>query len=257
MKFQQVDPKTLPVESLEDPTHTLPEKTTRKGRPKFTTGAVKAKEDPVLYPGAKRKHPLAECEKCPLYPQKSAPSILPSDAVCGVLSRSPGKHDTSVGKPFAGPSGRILDGLLMMNGIKREKVAVTNVVLCQADKIPDAAVRACRPRLKAEISGISNLILCGAEAASEVIGDGGVYKLRGIKHSLSDGRTATVTFNPAAALHNESVFPDLSLDFARAFRNPAPFSPPKVIWADDIETCRDFAKRIMEYPFLSCDIEAT
>jgi hypothetical protein len=95
-----------------------------------------------------RKHPLAECEDCPLLENRFCPSSGPKDAKVAFVSRSPGKHDVIAKRPFAGPSGRVLDNLLRRHGVNRGDVLTTNVVLCQSDDPPLAAIKACNPVLK-------------------------------------------------------------------------------------------------------------
>lgn len=45
-----------------------------------------------------------------------------------VVGEAPGARENGEGKPFVGPSGRVLDQLLELAGLKRETVFVTNVV---------------------------------------------------------------------------------------------------------------------------------
>src|SRR6266576_6299791 len=78
----------------------------------------------------KRKHPLAECEKCPLFDQPSAPTVGPLDAKLVVVSRSPGINEVKTHVPFSAPSGKVLNHLLEQNGVKRGDTLLTNVVLC-------------------------------------------------------------------------------------------------------------------------------
>src|SRR5262245_27009799 len=99
-----------------------------------------------------RKHPLAECEKCPLAKRPCAPSLIPKTPKFAIVSRSPGYYESMAGKPFSGPSGKVLDHLLKMNGVTRAEGLVTNTVLCSHDgkDVPPEAIRACAPRLAKE-----------------------------------------------------------------------------------------------------------
>ena len=45
-----------------------------------------------------------------------------------VVGEAPGAHENGEGKPFVGPSGRILEDLMALAGIKRSDCFITNVV---------------------------------------------------------------------------------------------------------------------------------
>jgi uracil-DNA glycosylase family 4 len=210
-----------------------------------------------------RKHPLAECEKCPLYNRAAAPSQIPtgSKARAAIVSRSPGFHDGMAGKPFAGPSGKVLDHLLHRNGVKREECLVTNVVLCQPKdgaKVPKEAVEACSKRLRHEIdeSGTRLIVAAGAEAVASVLGKGTIDGYRG-RRIDRDGRTVVATNNPALVLRDDSTFPNLVKDFARAF-NPKPQpTMPKVVLIEGVEDAkRALATLLSKSDTLACDIES-
>src|SRR5687767_8657687 len=101
----------------------------------------------------RRKHPLAKCEECPLAKAPCAPSSGPLDAKIAIVSRSPGYHESMSGKPFSGMSGKVLNHLLEEQGVSRNEVLATNVVLCYTDKPTKEAIEACSPRLAAELEG--------------------------------------------------------------------------------------------------------
>src|SRR3954447_25895061 len=102
-----------------------------------------------------RKAPGAVCEKCPIYNKRVAHTTGPKDAKIAVVSRSPGYKEAITGKSFSGPSGRVLYHLLVKQGVKREEILTTNVVLGQSEGPEDPnwnmAVACCAPRLEIEI----------------------------------------------------------------------------------------------------------
>ncbi len=161
--------------------------------------------DGILFPDAIRKHKLAECEKCPLYPQRSAPTCGPSpeEARVAFVSRSPGQYDVAIGKPFANPrgAGAVLDHLLARYRIKREDVLTTNVVLCRSDDPPKEAIAACKPRLEAEIANCQLVILGGTEATSSLTRYRAVFTARPFVHNRKSStgvqQRVIVTNNPA------------------------------------------------------------
>lgn len=166
-----------------------------------------------------RKHPLAICEDCPLYDKAFVPSTGPKAATVAVISRSPGWYEAQKGRPFAGQSGQLLDALLEGYDHKRSKTRVTNVVMCECEEVPLAAMNACRPRLLAEVAEAQTIIACGAEAALATTGHKEVVKRRGYDHEpVPDmaGKRVIVTYNPAAAIRNDAVWPDIVRDFKLA-----------------------------------------
>ena len=208
-----------------------------------------------------RKHPLAECETCPLASapcvKTKKPTQLPVRGA--VVSRSPGKPEVMAGEPFASQygSGKILDYLFGMNGVKREQVLLTNIVLCVAPDgaIPPEAIKACAPRLHSEIDGIDTIVAAGSEAVKLLIGRGSVGRYRGYRHSI-DGRSVVATNNPAIVLHDDSKFPDLKRDFQRAF-NPLP--PPRLPIIEVIEDAReadDILGVLRDTEYIAVDIES-
>lgn len=186
-----------------------------------------------------RKHPLAKCEECPLFPyDQCAPSQLPTGkAKAAIVSRSPGRHDVQRGGPFTGPSGPVLDHLLKQNGIEREELLITNVVLCSPieGKVPPTAIEACAPRLKDELAGIDLIVAAGTEACASLIGRGSIDSLRGYRIARGN-RTVVATNNPALVLRDDSTFPNLVKDFKRAFHPIPEPKMPKVELIEDAET---------------------
>jgi len=108
----------------------------------------------------------------------------PRRAAVMVVGEQPGDQEDQAGRPFVGPSGRLLDRALDAAGIDRDTVYVTNTVKHfkwerggrggrRIHKTPNAAeVTACRPWLEVEIALVRpRLIVClGATAAQALLG---------------------------------------------------------------------------------------
>jgi len=203
-----------------------------------------------------RKHPLAICEECPLRDEPCAPTTGPKDAKLAVVSRSPGYHEAQAGKPFSGPAGKLLNHLLKENGVERSDVLTTNVVLCYTDNPTREAIAACKPRLESELQNADTIIACGAESSKALAGVS-VSKGRGYSHKYGEARLV-VTNNPAAALRDDSTFPNLVTDFRRAI-NPTPPTPfPTVRWTDDRNEAVDWLDRLdTGVTTFAVDIEST
>lgn len=220
------------------------------------TDALSYLDGDVLDVQSARKHPLAICEECPLRDQPHAPTTGPADAKLAVVSRSPGYHEAQAGKPFSGPAGKLLNHLLKENDVERSDVLTTNVVLCYTDNPPREAIAACKPRLESELQHADTIILCGSEASKAIAGVR-VNEGRGYSYDYRGAR-AIVTNNPAAALRDDSTFPNLVKDFRRAI-NPTPPTPfPSVRWTDDKDEAVDWIERLdSSVASFAVDIEST
>lgn len=207
-----------------------------------------------------RKHPLALCETCPLADARMVPTRKPKllPAKVAIVSRSPGEAEVRAGEPMASQygSGKIVDHLLKMNGATRDEVLLTNTVLCVADdaKISGEAIKACAPRLDAELDGIDTVIACGSEAVGLLVGGGSIERHRGYRISRN-GHTIVATNNPAVVLHDDSKFPDLKRDFKRAFHPDPPPVLPEVEVIEDDDTAKSFLRSLSGAEHIACDIE--
>ena len=131
---------------------------------------------------ASRKHPLANCEACPLFENKNAfvPTEFAEAPKLVVVGEAPGYYETAQGRPFMGPSGQLLNKVLSHNGYRRRDITYTNVCLCrpEGNATPSkAAINACRPRLIHDIvqsgkAGAEDVLALGGTAASALIPDG-------------------------------------------------------------------------------------
>ncbi len=165
------------------------------------------------------------CASC----TQMVPGSGPADAAVMVVGEAPGAKEDAAGKPFVGPSGRLLDELLAEAGLSRESVFITNVFKARppGNRDPNAAeVAHHRPWLERQIELIDPALIVplGRHALKHVapgrpIGD--VHGTR-IDH---DGRAIFPLYHPAAALHNPRLRPVLTADaqaLGRALRTIGP-----------------------------------
>lgn len=209
-----------------------------------------------------RKHPLAMCEECPLFKRDCAPTTGPADAPVAVVSRSPGRYDAERRRPFAGPSGQVLDHLLQLNGYSRDDVLVTNVVLCETADLSTAAgrkaIECCRPRLMAELESADTIIAAGAEAA-HLLAKSTVNKGRQLTHEryttkLKQQRVI-VTMNPVMVIRDSDNFPSIVEDFKLALNPPPPLHFPNVRVCDNRRSVLAAIKRLTDDTLVGADIE--
>jgi uracil-DNA glycosylase len=131
---------------------------------------------------------LARYEGCSLKRTAKSTVFMDGTAQAPVMlvGEAPGRDEDAAGKPFVGPSGRLLDKMLGAIGLSRtENVLITNVIFWRppgnrpptqgeiAACLPfvDRAIALARPKL---------LLLAGGSAAQTVLKrDDGVMRLRG------------------------------------------------------------------------------
>jgi DNA polymerase len=146
-----------------------------------------------------------------------------------LVGEQPGDQEDLAGRPFVGPSGRLLDSALERAGLERKDVYVTNAVKHfkwvpdgsgkrRIHKSPNAAeVRACHPWLDEEIAVVEPrvIVALGATAARALFGPTirvTVQRGRTIRTTLAEAGFATV--HPSAVLRAPS---ELRADAEKAF----------------------------------------
>ena len=159
------------------------------------------------------------CRGCPLF--KNATQTVfgegRSSARLILVGEQPGNDEDLEGKPFVGPSGRLLDRALEAAGIDRTDAYVTNVVKHfkwtpvgkrRMHRTPGAReVAACIPWLEKEIELIRPqvLVCLGATAARALLGrDFRVTVDRGRPVESALAPHALATIHPSAILRQRS-----------------------------------------------------
>jgi uracil-DNA glycosylase len=135
-----------------------------------------------------------------------------------LVGQGPGVVEEQTGRPFAGPSGSLLDQALAEVGLDRGKLWLTNVIKCRAvksekgrmvDRAPSAAeLKACRPWLDGELGIIQpEIIVCiGVPSAKALIDK--KFKLseeHGQFREGPNGTRRTAVFHPAYVLRLRGV----------------------------------------------------
>lgn len=148
-----------------------------------------------------------------------------------IVGEAPGEQEVKEGRPFVGPSGRILDGLLRDVGIPREQCFITNVVLWRPDyefiefyKQPRAeAYNASVRRLSDSITNANPniVVLLGEHALRAVTGKHGVTNWRGSTIPGCTGHKCLPTFHPAAIAREWSFRAASLIDFQRVLTESA------------------------------------
>jgi DNA polymerase-1 len=197
---------------------------------------------------AQRRHPEAECERCPLYDVgKFVPSVGPTQADVAFVGEAPGRQEADKGVPFMGPSGRLLNTVLKYHGIKRNEVLLSNACLCRPPENatpPQAAIAACRPRLQRELRdrGVTTVVALGNSASLALLSKSGVTKLRigPGRPSVHDPDLRVIsTIHPAACLRSADNFPSLVTDVGKVVNKGAVWNNPQYeVIADPVDAAR-------------------
>jgi len=193
-----------------------------------------------------------------------------------LVGEAPGRSEVSDGRPFSGPSGKLLDATLAEVGSSREAVYITNTVLCrptdaQGNDAPPApaAVRACSQRLAAEVRsvGSSVVVAVGGTAATALTGAAKVSDVVGALHfSEPLGRYVLPTYHPAAVLHGGTgFFDDIYNTLWRAHRLSTGVVPlpkpggPELDWhlILDPDAAISWLDTLRTRPFIVIDTEST
>jgi uracil-DNA glycosylase family 4 len=130
-----------------------------------------------------------------------------------LIGEAPGAEEDRLGKPFVGPSGRLLDRMLASIGLDRQEVFISNTVFWRppANRSPTSAESAaCLPFVERliEIIGPRIIVALGGPAATAVLGQAdSVGRLRGRWFEWRTPRmatpaVATALYHPAYLLRS-------------------------------------------------------
>lgn len=151
------------------------------------------------------------------------------DASIVFIGEAPGKNEDIQGKPFVGASGKFLNEMLAMIGLKREDIYITNIVKYRPpdnrDPRPDEK-KAFLPYLQTQLEVIQPKIVVtlGRHSMNCFLPDLQISKVHGepkrVSLSLKEGTNDSLEvvilplFHPAAALYNPLQRQTLINDFA-------------------------------------------
>jgi probable DNA metabolism protein len=181
-------------------------------RPPLGPVVLRSRPDPGLLRAGKD---ALGCRRCPLH-EAATQTVFgegPADAAVMFVGEQPGDQEDTIGRPFVGPAGQMMDRAMEEAGIDRRIVYVTNAVkhfkftprgrrrIHQTPDIPE--IQACgfwldvervhvRPRL---------LVLMGGSAARAVLGRAvTISRERGRVLTMADGQKVFVTVHPSFLL---------------------------------------------------------
>ena len=135
------------------------------------------------------------------------------------IGEGPGENEDLQGKPFVGRGGMLLDKMLSVVDLSRDKnIYIANMVKCRPPKNRDpeeTEVAACRPWLEEQIRIIDpKIIVClGRVSAIRFIDPNFKVTKEHGQFIEKGGRLVMGTFHPAAILRNPNQKPAAMEDF--------------------------------------------
>ena len=139
-----------------------------------------------------------------------------------LIGEGPGEQEDLQGVPFVGPAGKLLDDMLEMIDLDRQKVYIANIVKCRPPRNRDplnVEQEACRPWLDRQIALVNpRIIVClGRIAAMALIREDFRITREHGQWFDRDGRRLMATFHPSALLRDVDKRPEAFMDL-RALR---------------------------------------
>ena len=139
-----------------------------------------------------------------------------------LIGEGPGEQEDLQGIPFVGPAGKLLDDMLEMIDLDRQKVYIANIVKCRPPRNRDplnVEQEACRPWLDRQIALVNpKIIVClGRIAAMALIREDFRITREHGQWFDRDGRRLMATYHPSALLRDVDKRPDAFMDL-RALR---------------------------------------
>ena len=162
---------------------------------------------------------VSTCHDCPLGDSRTnaVPGEGPAGARIMFIGEGPGFHEDRLGRPFVGPAGGFLEGLLESIGLSREDVFIANMVKCRPpnnrDPLP-AETTACSKYLDRQIELINPdlLVTLGRFSLAKFFPKETISRARGRVRNV-DGRNIYPVMHPAAALHRQELRSVIEQDF--------------------------------------------
>jgi DNA polymerase len=181
-------------------------------RPALGPVVLHTPPDPALLRSAKD---ASSCRRCPLY-EPATQTVFgegPADAPVMFVGEQPGDQEDTIGRPFVGPAGQIMDRAMEEAGIDRRTVYVTNAVkhfkftprgkrrIHQTPEVPE--IQACGFWLDVERAHVRPrlVVAMGGSAARAVLRRTvTIGRERGRPIRMPDGQTVFVTVHPSFLL---------------------------------------------------------
>ena len=162
---------------------------------------------------------VKRCTDCPLHRDRTnaVPGEGPADAELMFIGEGPGYQEDQQGRPFIGPAGQFLEGLLASIGTTRQQVFIANMIKCRPpqnrDPLP-AEMSACGKYLDRQIELVDPklIVTLGRFSLGRFFPGESISRVRG-KVREKDGRFVYPVMHPAAALRRQELRATIIQDF--------------------------------------------
>ena len=162
---------------------------------------------------------VEHCTDCPLSQDRThaVPGEGPAGADLMFIGEGPGYHEDQQGRPFVGPAGQFLDGLLASIGTNREQVFIANMIKCRPpqnrDPLPEE-ISACSKYLERQIELVNPklIVTLGRFSLGRFFPGESISRVRG-KVREKDGRKIYPVMHPAAGLRRQELRASIIQDF--------------------------------------------
>ena len=162
---------------------------------------------------------VRNCNDCPLGMGRThaVPGEGPADAEIMFIGEGPGLQEDRQGRPFVGPAGQFLDGLLASIGMRREEVFIANMIKCRPPQNRDpqpTEMSACGKYLDRQIELIDPrlIVTLGRFSLGRFFPGESITRARG-KARQKDGRYIYPVMHPAAGLRRQELRASIIQDF--------------------------------------------
>ncbi len=169
--------------------------------------------------------PYLQCTTCPLGFQGRKNIVFGEgdpNAQLMFVGEGPGREEDSTGKPFVGRSGRLLDKIIELAGLKRSETFIANVVKCRPPgnrkPLPTESSTCKNLLLFKQIKIIRPKIICtlGSSALEALIEQPvSITKMRGAILKVKN-MTILPTYHPAYILRNRKELENFANDIKNA-----------------------------------------
>ena len=159
------------------------------------------------------------CTDCPLH--RSRTNAVPGEgnpsAELMFIGEGPGFHEDRQGRPFVGPAGQLLEGLLASIGTNRDNVFIANMVKCRPPENRDPQppeIAACAKFLERQIELVNPklIVTLGRFSLGRFFPGESVTRARG-RLWQKDERLIFPVLHPAAALRRPELRATMVEDF--------------------------------------------
>jgi DNA polymerase len=159
------------------------------------------------------------CTGCPLH--RGRTNAVPGEgnpsAELMFIGEGPGFHEDRQGRPFVGPAGQLLEGLLASIGTTRDNVFIANMVKCRPPENRDPQppeIAACAKYLERQIELVNPklIVTLGRFSLGRFFPGESVTRARG-RLREKDGRLIFPVLHPAAALRRPELRATMVEDF--------------------------------------------